>query len=134
MKGWGEKMKGDNKKTKNELLEELQTLENLEKQQLLSAVQLQGKKTDVQIKLMKIFELEELYWNERSNSNWLLKGDGNTLFFHTVANGKKRKDTIFSLQQGDQVIEGDEELLKHATNFYKQLFGPAEKPSIQLDP
>jgi hypothetical protein len=44
-------------------------------------------------------------------------------FFHRVANGRKRKQTIYSLNDGIRVISGDEELLKHATNYYKTLFG-----------
>lgn len=48
--------------------------------------------------------------------------------------GKKRKNTIFSLQHEDIIIEGDENLLLHATEFYKDLFGSSKKPSIQLNP
>jgi hypothetical protein len=32
------------------------------------------------------------------------------------------------------VIEGDENLLKHATNYYKELFGPGIGNTIPLDP
>jgi len=70
-------------------------------------------------------EEEESYWQKRSNSTWLLKGDCNTAFFHRVVNGKKRKNTIFSLKHNDQVIEGDGALEDHGTHFYKDLFGPS---------
>jgi hypothetical protein len=53
----------------------------------------------------------------------MLKGDNNTDCFHKVANGKKRKQTIFSLNDGDKRIVGDDDLLKHATKYYKKLFG-----------
>jgi hypothetical protein len=46
--------------------------------------------------LMKILEEEELYWYKRAHEKWLYEGDGNTEFFHRVANGRKRKNTIFS--------------------------------------
>jgi hypothetical protein len=61
---------------------------------------------------------DELYWFKRSHENWLHKGDLNTDYFHRVANGR-RKNTILSLNNKDSVIEGDENLLKHATNYYK---------------
>jgi hypothetical protein len=31
------------------------------------------------------------------------------------------------------VIQGDEDLLKHATNFYKILFGPVENKGVRLN-
>lgn len=82
--------------------------------------------------LMKILEDEELYWFKRSHEIWLHKGDNNTDYFHRVANGRKRKNTIFSLQNGDQSIEGDSNLLRHATSYYKELFGPAENTRLPL--
>jgi hypothetical protein len=49
-----------------------------------------------------------------------------------MANGCKRKSTIFSLKHGDSVIQGDEDLLQHATDFYKNLFGPVENRGVRL--
>jgi hypothetical protein len=83
---------------------------------------------------MKILDEEEMYWYKRSHENWLLKGDNNTSFFHRIANGKKRKQTIYSLQDGDVNISGDENLLKHATEYYKCLFGPGTGDVLTLDP
>jgi hypothetical protein len=83
---------------------------------------------------MKILDEEEMYWYKRSHENWLLKGDNNTSFFHRIANGKKRKQTIYSLQDGDVNISGDENLLKHATEYYKCLFGPGTGDALTLDP
>jgi hypothetical protein len=40
-----------------------------------------------------------------------------------VANGRKRKQTIYSLQNGDTIVRGVDELLKLATGYYKSLFG-----------
>jgi len=53
----------------------------------------------------------------------LLSGDCNTKYFHLVANGKHRKTRIFRLLQDDGVIEGDGNLKKFITNYYKSLFG-----------
>ena len=83
---------------------------------------------------MKLLDEEESYWHKRANSNWLLKGDNNIEFFHRVANGKKRKNTIFCLQGDNGNIEGDEQIINHATQYYKYLFGPAGRPSVQMDP
>ena len=62
---------------------------------------------------------------QKSHENQLLKGDRNTDYFHRIVNGRRRRNTIFSLSCGDEVIEGTNNLLKHATEFYKDLFRPA---------
>lgn len=82
---------------------------------------------------LKLLEGEELYWYNRSHENWLLHGDLNTKYFHRVASGRKRKNTILSLDDDGVAIKGDEQLLEHATKYYSELFGPAPDTDIQLD-
>jgi hypothetical protein len=62
-----------------------------------------------------------------------LNGDLNIKYFHRVASGRKRKNTILSLEHGENTIEGDENLLAHATEYYSELFGPAPKFNIQIN-
>jgi len=47
---------------------------------------------------------------------------------------KKKKNTIISLEDGDQIIEGNDKLLEHATKYYSELFGPGVDFNIQTDP
>ena len=79
-------------------------------------------------------EQEELYWYERSHENWLLQGDNNTAYFHKCANGRRRKNQILSWESNGLVIEGDENLLRHASEYYSELFGRPTKYEIQIDP
>jgi hypothetical protein len=83
---------------------------------------------------MRLLEEEELYWHKRSNTDWLLKGDNNTDYFHKKANGKKRRNIIFNLDRDGESLSNDEEMLKHATEYYKTLFGPSDSPTFSLDP
>ena len=92
------------------------------------------KKTFIQTEMLRLCEEEEAYWHKRSNMNWLLKGDLNTDYFHRVANGKKRKNHIFSLRQDDKIIESDENILQIATDYFKSLFGPSNSPICKMDP
>lgn len=92
-----------------------------------------ARKTQLMHDLMKINEEEELYWFKRSHEKWLLEGDNNTEFFHRVANRRKRRNTIISLEDGSNTIEGDDSLLAHATEYYKNLFGPAPGNSFPIN-
>lgn len=76
---------------------------------------------------MSLLDQEEAYWHKRCHEEWLLKGDNNTKYFHKIANGRKRKNTIISLDKDGLIIEGDENLLQHATEYYSDLFGPGEE-------
>jgi hypothetical protein len=63
-----------------------------------------------------------------------MKGDNKTYYFHKKVNGKKRKNIIFHLDKDGVNIDKDEEMLKHATEYYKNLFGPFGSPTSSLDP
>ena len=133
LKGWGMSLKGHSKKYKNILQEELLRLETEEENGLLPS-HLMERKTFIQTELLRLLAEEELYWHKRSNSKWLLEGDNNTSFFHRIANGKKRKNQIFSLEGENGIIKEQDQLLEHATQFYKSLFGPACDSGVELDP
>lgn len=100
-------------------------LELLEEIQPLHTEQL-ARRGHINTLLLGKYSEEEDFWHKRSSENWILKGDNNTEFFHRIANGRRRKNVIFSLQHLGQQIRGTPELLNHATHFYKELFGPAE--------
>jgi hypothetical protein len=67
---------------------------------------------------------EEIFGRQRSHENWLMKCDGNNEFFHCIANGRKRKNNILSLEDDGRKTIGDE-LLEYAPQYYVNLFGPA---------
>ena len=93
-----------------------------------------GKKTHLITELLKLNEEEEIYWQQRSHDKQLKEGDRNTEYFHRMANGRKRRNLIISMEDEGRTIEGDAELLAHATDYYKNLFGPEIGNSFPLDP
>jgi hypothetical protein len=131
LKGWGANVRGESLKIKRDLLSELENLENLEEDNVLPGP-LFARKGEIQFKLMKIYEEEELYWFSRSSEKWLLEGDNSTTYFHCVDNGRRRKNTMYSLKKDDIHIQGTADLLTHATEYYKMLFGPGEGNLMQL--
>ena len=55
-------------------------------------------------KYMKILEMEESYWAQRGHVHWLQEGHANTSYFHSVANGRRRKNFVFSLDSDQGVL------------------------------
>lgn len=81
-----------------------------------------------------IYLQEEIWWQRRGGEQWLLSGGGcNTSFFHKIANGRKRKSHIFSLQQGGDTILDFNQIQHHIYEYYKKLFGREEIRNIHLD-
>ena len=54
--------------------------------------------------------------------------------FISVQQGEKEKNNIISLEKDGQVIEGDDKLLEHATEYYSELFGTPTEYEVQMDP
>ena len=102
------------------------TFRKLEETDVLSP-ELYCKKVDILVEIYNLLVEEEIAWMQKSHENWLLKGDRNADYFHRIVNGRRRRNTIFSLSCGDEMIEGTKNLLKHATEFYKDLFGPGAR-------
>ena len=131
-KGWGSNLFGHNKIRRKIIKLELQELEKLEETDGLCG-DAYTRKLDILVELNKMYVEEELHWHQFSNERWLLKGDNNTGFFHKVANGRRRKNSMISLECGSTIIEGTKNLLVHATESYKSLFGPAPGNLCQID-
>ena len=112
---------------------ELAMLEELEEQDMLPP-DLYSRKVDVSAELYELLVNEVIFWLQQSHERWLLKGDLNTDYFHKIAKGRKRKNTIHSMNVGDVTIEGTDNILRHATDFYKSLFGPSPGNLFLLDP
>lgn len=75
---------------------------------------------------------EESKWYQRAKIIKLLKGDCNTRYFQVVASGKHRRTRIFWLDQEEGIIEGDENLKRYITNYYKGIFGKLKNNGFSL--
>jgi hypothetical protein len=82
--------------------------------------------------LMQILCAEEEYWRQRGRQNWLLHGDANTTYFHAIANGRRRKCAIRSLQSEEGEITGPAAIQEHIYKFYMGLMGTEDPKFISL--
>ena len=90
---------GHDKRRKEELRLELASLEELEENGPLSP-EMYSTKVDISMELHELLVNKEIFWLQQSHERWLLKGDLNTDYYHKIANGRKRKNTIHSLKAG----------------------------------
>lgn len=64
------------------------------------------RRVQLEAELEKLMESEEIYLQQRGGERWILEGDANTNFFHLVANGRRRKKMITSLEhEGIEVTD-----------------------------
>ncbi|RYR04937.1 hypothetical protein Ahy_B06g084751 [Arachis hypogaea] len=73
--------------------------------------------------LEDILDKEEVLWMQKSRDLWVVDGDRNTRYYHTRTVIRRRRNKILKLkdQQGDW-IEKDEDLKRHAIDFFKCLY------------
>jgi hypothetical protein len=121
-KGWGANVNSQIKREKSDLLKKLQDMDGVANERGLDASQWQ-ERYEVEDKLEKIYQFEEIQWQRRGSVNWILKGDSNNGYCHNIANGRKKKCTNFSLEDGDREIRDPIGIREHVETFYKDLFG-----------
>jgi hypothetical protein len=88
---------------------------------------------ELERELEEIYTYKESIWQKRCSERWVLQGDANTGFFHSIANGRRRKCTIHSLEIEEGEISEPENLRKHIEGYYKMLFGIEERGALRLE-
>jgi hypothetical protein len=114
------------------LLDKLDGLDKKVETSLLSPEDLDVKQC-LKSRLSQLLREKEIKWYQHSKAKHLLEWDVNTEYFHLLANGRYRKTRIFQLQEGDNLINGDDELKKHIITYCKGLFSRSEESLITLD-
>jgi hypothetical protein len=87
--GWSRHMSGNLKREKLRLSSIIDDLEALAKIRPLSTQELELK-SQSNAKIARLLREEELKWYQRSKAQFILEGDSNTRYFHSVANGRYR--------------------------------------------
>ena len=77
---------------------------------------------DIHKELQIFWLVEETKARQRARDREILEGDRNTRYFQVVANQRRRKTFIHSLEGPTGVVTDTKDILDVATNFYKDLF------------
>ncbi|XP_073354828.1 uncharacterized protein [Aegilops tauschii subsp. strangulata] len=129
--GWGANLGRDLRERKKTLLSAIQALDLR-----ADAVGLSPKewlfRYDLEDQLSVIYTDEEAYWRLRGAQKWFLKGDANTAYFQTIANGRCRRKTIPLLWDGDSLLQSPRDIRAHVDGFYRALFSAPPRGGLSL--
>lgn len=89
----------------------------MDNQQVLS------KAKDDLINLYMCISQEETYWRQKAHVKWLLEGDQNTQFFHSVVQQKRSSTFIKELEDAQgNLVSDSSHLPTMITDYYQSLF------------
>lgn len=83
---------------------------------------LKDKKNQILREIESILRREDTFWSQKAKCKWLKDGDGNTKYFHKVANDRKRKNTISSLSIQGHVEQDFGQIKDGASRFFSLLY------------
>jgi hypothetical protein len=132
LRGWDRNLKGNLKRHKQSISQELNVLGIKAETDMLQPFEI-NRRNLLKNRLLSLWREEELRWFQISKSKFLLQGDNNTKFFHLIAKGKHRKSRIIQLENDGNIITGNNNLKEYITNYYSDLFGPSENSGFSLD-
>jgi hypothetical protein len=86
----------------------------------------------IHLEVQKLWLKDEVKAKQRSRDRDIKEGDKNTAYFHAVANQRRRKTLIHSLDGPNGPTSELGEMLEIATSFYKDLFKVENRRGIAL--
>jgi hypothetical protein len=120
------------KKQKMRLSSIIDDFEALAEVRLLSTQEIEMK-NQANAEIANLLCEEELKWYQRSKIQFILEGDLNTRYFHSVANDRHQKEHIILLYMMKVSLEGQENLMSYITNYYENLFEAPNEGNFSMD-
>jgi hypothetical protein len=84
-------------------------------------------------KVLGLASLERTIARQRSRIAWLQEGDVNTAFFHLHASNRRRRNHIFKLRKGDELVTEQLQMEELAAEHYTELLGEPSRRDFTLN-
>ncbi|XP_073046081.1 uncharacterized protein [Primulina eburnea] len=89
---------------------------------------------EVQKKIEKLIDQEEVHWNQRARVNWLQNGDRNTKFFHTTASQRKRTNCIKCLlSDNGEWCTSIQDLANISKDYFEKLYASNQPSTFDIE-
>lgn len=113
------------RRVKNRLMDEIQRID-IAKEHGDLPHDLDLRRGELKDNLRKVLSDEAALWRTRAKQHWLREGDGNTRFFHFVANGRRRANWIGTAAKNGVRYHSEEDKQSYFYQYFKVLFSPEE--------
>jgi hypothetical protein len=130
-KGWSCNVEASIKKEKRKLEAKHEKVDIVAKSRVL-IVQEKDSLKHITHRLNNIWDMEEVKARQRVREINIKEGDRNTRYFHVVANQRKRKTTIHSLDGSVGTMNKVEGILEVATQYYREPFKYEDRPNMNI--
>lgn len=121
LKVWNREVFGNVQESLNEVENQINTLDLLAESGTLSEEDIVRKKK-LKGEFWNLSRRLEWIWLQKSRLDWTMKGDKNTKFFHSIANGRQNRNLLNSLAIGDVHIEEPGRIRIEVFNYFKNAY------------
>ncbi|KAK4439960.1 hypothetical protein Salat_0330900 [Sesamum alatum] len=80
-------------------------------------------------KWQRALSIEKDYWRQKSSCKWLLEGDRNTRFFHSLVRKKRAWSFICSIQEDGVLISESKLIQASGAAYFERLPSSEETPT-----
>ena len=121
---YGKTKKKRNTEEKEKLLKYIATVKNTAN--LMTDDRLRNEFFEAEVKLNSILDLETQGLITRSRAQWTEQGERSTKYFFGLEKSNSKKKSICKLVKDNVKLSEQEEISKHAVDFYRHLFRSKE--------